>query len=793
MSKWTVILKNTTGSIVAIDDLGIRLSSLEERQVSDTFTFDQLSTSADLKVLLYAGTLIVNDGSIDLSTQRGVNHVFLESYDHAENTYVSNATLTTLGHTMLTRRDEVDSHPMLAITDGDIVEYTTNKGTSGGYASLDSTGKVPYAEIPAIAISETFVVTSELEQLALNAGEGDVAIRTDENKSYIHNGGSSDTMADWYELLTTGLVDSVQARIGNVVITQADLGLENVETDILTLSGDVGVNTTNIATLSGDVDDIILDVSDNYTEHVALSAAIDTNTTNVAIVSAGLTSGLTSWLESITVAGGGIDNASIFEPNFGTHTDAIIAPLGTGSFLTDIPDGTAAGGDARGINSIDLQISRSGASQVASGNYSTIAGGQGNSATDLSCVVGGGGANTASGDRSTIAGGHANTTDGDFSTIAGGFTNTANGDYSFSVGNTTIALNSGSFVCGQFNIGTDVNTVFEVGIGTAVSSEANALEIYTDGTATLPEATVTEISSRGDASVVTKEYLDVTHTNPNLVINSNFSVNQVGYAADGVAVLAVNEYGHDMFSCRTGADSEIIYTKEPDGDITINSFENTSGVSARQVGIRYEGEELTAAVSETVTVSLYVETIDANTNVRLTGLSTEVVTTTGWVEFSGIPTSAPKLDIYRNVAISTQDTDKFRFHSLKVERGSVRTKYDVPEPIAEANRCYYYYRRITGLTVPLAYGLFLNSGIAYMSIPTGVTMSAGCIASLIDLGMRIHDVSGVSFWPDAITATDVVEGAIAISLTLFSGSPSEGPCIMHTLTGFAGIELDARY
>ncbi len=226
------------------------------------------------------------------------------------------------------------------------------------------------------------------------------------------------------------------------------------------------------------------------------------------------------------------------------------------------------------------------------------------------------------------------------------------------------------------------------------------------GTPTAPTAA----SGTSTTQIATTAFVqsEAASTNPNLIVNPDFVVNQEDYDADGVAVLVVSEYGHDMWRA-TGTDGEVIYKKESDGDITIKSLENTGAVSTRQVGLRYEGEELTDAVGETVTVSLYVEAIDASTNVRLTGLTTETVTTTGWVEFSGIPTSDPKLDIYRNVPISTTDTDEFRFHSLKVERGSVRTKWQKPEPVAEANKCYRYYLRIGSLT---GSSMILGSGFA---------------------------------------------------------------------------------
>src|SRR5699024_1930768 len=58
------------------------------------------------------------------------------------------------------------------------------KGQPDGIASLVN-GKLDPGQLPDLAITETFVVDSEAEMLALTCEQGDVAVRTDESKSYI--------------------------------------------------------------------------------------------------------------------------------------------------------------------------------------------------------------------------------------------------------------------------------------------------------------------------------------------------------------------------------------------------------------------------------------------------------------------------------------------------------------------------------------------------------------------------------------------------------------------------------
>jgi len=97
-------------------------------------------------------------------------------------------------------------------------------GAVGGVASLDGSGLIPTSQLPALAITKPNVVASQAAQLALTAQEGDVAIRTDLNKSYIHNGGTAGTMADWTEILTpTDSVLSVNGETGAVSLIASEI------------------------------------------------------------------------------------------------------------------------------------------------------------------------------------------------------------------------------------------------------------------------------------------------------------------------------------------------------------------------------------------------------------------------------------------------------------------------------------------------------------------------------------------------------------------------------------------
>lgn len=98
-------------------------------------------------------------------------------------------------------------------------------GTAAGNVPvLNASGKLDENIIPAVAITETYVVDSETAMLALNAQVGDVAIRTDVNKSFILQTIPATTAANWKELLTPNCeVISVNGKQGAVVLTGADI------------------------------------------------------------------------------------------------------------------------------------------------------------------------------------------------------------------------------------------------------------------------------------------------------------------------------------------------------------------------------------------------------------------------------------------------------------------------------------------------------------------------------------------------------------------------------------------
>lgn len=112
-----------------------------------------------------------------------------------------------------------------------------------------------------------------------------------------------------------------------------------------------------------------------------------------------------------------------------------------------------SGGNARGTDAVDLQLTRGGATQVASGTQSVIAGGQNNTAATTGSVVAGGDGNSVStNNRGAIVGGLNNSTTGLENFVGGGNSNAASNSHSTVCGGTNNeASGQESFVGGGSN------------------------------------------------------------------------------------------------------------------------------------------------------------------------------------------------------------------------------------------------------------------------------------------------------------------------------------------------------
>ncbi|MGV9001919.1 MAG: hypothetical protein ACOH18_03095 [Candidatus Saccharimonadaceae bacterium] len=98
------------------------------------------------------------------------------------------------------------------------------KGVANGVATLGSDSKIPIAQLPALAINDTFTAVSQAAMLALTAQRGDICIRTDTSKTYILSTDTPSTLSDWKELIANGQVTSVNGNTGTVTLNAASVG-----------------------------------------------------------------------------------------------------------------------------------------------------------------------------------------------------------------------------------------------------------------------------------------------------------------------------------------------------------------------------------------------------------------------------------------------------------------------------------------------------------------------------------------------------------------------------------------
>ena len=130
----------------------------------------------------------------------------------------------------------------------------TEKGANNGVATLGSDGKLTTGQIPDVTITDTFVVASESAMLALTAQVGDVAVRTDVNKTFILKTAGATVLANWQELLTpTDSVLSVDGQTGVVNLSSTYATVANAANKLPlaggTMTGAIAMGSNKITGL----------------------------------------------------------------------------------------------------------------------------------------------------------------------------------------------------------------------------------------------------------------------------------------------------------------------------------------------------------------------------------------------------------------------------------------------------------------------------------------------------------------------------------------------------------------
>ncbi|MDI6033010.1 hypothetical protein QLS91_07980, partial [Flavobacterium sp. LB2P84] len=212
------------------------------------------------------------------------------------------------------------------------IGYTTeniaNKNIANGYAGLGSDGKLIASQLPSITISDTYIVASQATMLGLSGAEkGDVAVRTDLNKSFILKENSYSTLADWQELLTpTSAVTTVFGRNGAVTAQTGDYTTDQITETTTRKFQTANQNTFNDAT------------SSIQTQLNAKQATIAAGTT------AQYRRGDNTWqtLDKTAVGLGNVDNTTDLNKPISTATQtALNGKQASGSYETAFSKNTA--------------------------------------------------------------------------------------------------------------------------------------------------------------------------------------------------------------------------------------------------------------------------------------------------------------------------------------------------------------------------------------------------------------------------------------------------------------------
>jgi hypothetical protein len=196
-------------------------------------------------------------------------------------------------------------------TDARVTNIVGGRNVANGFAGLDANGLLPTGLLPALAITNTFVVASQAAMLALAAEPGDVAIRTDIHDSFILQGADPTVLANWQELQSP--VDGVQSVTGAGPITSTG----GVNPQIGLAAG--GVTSAHIADgtiVAGDMQDATITGA-----KIANLTIATTNVADLAITNA-------------KIADGAVTSAKIAD---GTIVGTDIAALAIGT--TNIADG----------------------------------------------------------------------------------------------------------------------------------------------------------------------------------------------------------------------------------------------------------------------------------------------------------------------------------------------------------------------------------------------------------------------------------------------------------------------
>lgn len=69
-----IIVKNTTGSDILIEDLGVSIPAFDQNDLSESFTLEQIHESVDIETYINNGDFVINNGTEDLTPAQAIRY-----------------------------------------------------------------------------------------------------------------------------------------------------------------------------------------------------------------------------------------------------------------------------------------------------------------------------------------------------------------------------------------------------------------------------------------------------------------------------------------------------------------------------------------------------------------------------------------------------------------------------------------------------------------------------------------------------------------------------------------------
>ena len=235
-----------------------------------------------------------------------------------------------------------------------------------------------------------------------------------------------------------------------------------------------------------------------------------------------------------------------------------------------------------------------GQNDTASGSFSTVSGGFGNSASGTDATVGGGSGNTASANSATASGGSGNSASGIASCIPGGANNICSGVGSFTCGNNAHSIGDSSFVFNDGRYGGNIGGQARRFI--VIASDGSF--IHTNSTATLGAqlpANATAWVAICDSTK--KNRYGQVNTSEVLSKLSHIPIETWSYKDDPNHVKHIGPMAQDFYSAfHVGESDTTISTLDPDG-VALAAIQEL----AKQVKqLQSENTELRKLVEQTI-------------------------------------------------------------------------------------------------------------------------------------------------------------------------------------------------